>query len=215
MVSKEDDPGKYDCAGIVRYFTYGHCASDGRTKKEKTDSTQSVLMDTEHAMMNTDQITEGREQEEALEHSLEQFLSCMEGVGRVRVMLTFSATEEYVVEKDAPSSVSSDTREKDSAGGSRSVTERESREDTVFTTDAAGRQVPYVKKTLAAPVEGVTVLAEGADSGTVRKKITDMIEALFDIEAHKIIVAKLAGTAENQSGAVSDRIYEESRGSRN
>lgn len=159
-------------------------------KKEEAASVKSGLLDSDDGMMDSDETQSAFLEEEALEKRLEDFLSCMEGVGSVKVMLTFSAGPEEVVEKDGPLS-RSQTSENDSAGGSRSVTLTEQQQDTVFTADAAGNQVPYVKKTLAASVEGVTVLASGGDSPVIQKNITDVIEALFGIEAHKIKVAKM------------------------
>lgn len=158
-------------------------------KKEGQTATESGLLDTEKAMMDTE-TEEAVGREEALERRLEQFLSCMEGVGQVKVMITFSSTEEQVVEKDIPS-LHSQTSETDSAGGSRSITSQDLDEETVYTTDRAGNQIPYVRKTLAARVEGVTVLAQGGGSAVVQRNITDVIEALFGIEAHKIKVAKM------------------------
>lgn len=57
-----------------------------------------------------------------------------------------------------------------------------------------GSKTPYVTHTLSAKVEGVTVLAQGGDSPVLKKNITEVIEALFDIEPHKIKVAKMADT---------------------
>lgn len=145
----------------------------------------------------------GNEQEQGtqspsvgLERRLEKFLSCMDGAGRVKVMITFSSSEEQIVEKDAPSGSISQTSENDGAGGSRSVMTKQTQESTVYVTGRDGTQSPYVSKTLSARVEGVTVLAEGGGSRAVQKNITDVIEALFGIEAHKIKVAKLKGEAE-------------------
>lgn len=174
----------------------------GGKKKEEGGSSKSVLSDRESVMMNVDETAAARTREEELEGRLERFLSCMDGVGSVKVMITYQATEERVVEKDMPSRSSSQTSENDSAGGSRSVIQQDQQEDTVYTTDEKGNQIPYVKKTLAARVEGVTVLAQGGGSPVIQKNITDVIEALFGIEAHKIKVAKM-------------KINEESRGSRN
>lgn len=163
-------------------------------KKEGETATESGLSDTEKAIMDTEKEEALLSREEALERRLEQFLSCMDGAGQVKVMITFSSTEEQVVEKDVPS-LSSQTSETDSAGGSRSITSQDMDEETVYTTDRAGNQIPYVRKTLAARVEGVTVLAQGGGSAVVQRNITDVIEALFGIEAHKIKVAKMV-TAE-------------------
>lgn len=162
----------------------------GGNKKEEDSSLKSGISDHESVIIEKEEaVSQLREKE--LEARLEQFLSCMDGVGKAKVMVTFAATEERVVEKDIPSRSSSQTSENDSAGGSRSVAVQEQKEDTVYTTDSAGNQIPYVKKTLAARVEGVTVLAQGGGSPVIQKNITDVMEALFGIEAHKIKVAKM------------------------
>lgn len=159
-------------------------------KKEAEETAESGLLDTESVMLDTAKGQDTESAEEVLERRLEQFLACMDGVGEVKVMLTFASTQEQVVEKDVPSSAAR-TTETDSAGGSRSITSQELDEETVYTTDRTGNQVPYVKKTLAAQVEGVTVLAQGGGSAVIQKNITDVIEALFGIEPHKIKVAKM------------------------
>ena len=181
----------------------------GRKEKEGNEG-GSGLSDAQSARIEENEGESGGEERE-LERRLEEFLSCMEGAGEAKVMLTFSSTQEQVVEKDGPYT-SSQTSENDSAGGSRSIDQREQEQSTVYTTDREGNQVPYVKKTLAAAVEGVTVLAQGGDSWTVQKNITDVIEALFGIEAHKIKVAKLVVPSGEAAAAEEN---EESRGIRN
>ena len=85
-----------------------------------------------------------------LERELEELLQCMEGAGRVKVMITLQSTGEEIVEKDRPASRSSVT-EQDAAGGSRSTNDMNSEETTVFITDADGRQIPYVRKNCSRP----------------------------------------------------------------
>lgn len=165
--------------------------TDGGKRKEEADV--SVPAD---GMSEKEQEPGTQSPSAGLERRLEKFLSCMDGAGRVKVMITFSSSEEQVVEKDAPSGSVSQTSENDGAGGSRSVMTRQTQESTVYVTGRDGTQSPYVSKTLSAQVEGVTVLAEGGGSRAVQKNITDVIEALFGIEAHKIKVAKLKGEAE-------------------
>lgn len=165
--------------------------TDGGKRKEEADT--SVPAD---GMSGKEQEQGTQSPSAGLERRLEKFLSCMDGAGRVKVMITFSSSEEQVVEKDAPSGNVSQTSENDGAGGSRSVMTRQTQESTVYVTGRDGTQSPYVSKTLSAQVEGVTVLAEGGGSRAVQKNITDVIEALFGIEAHKIKVAKLKGEAE-------------------
>lgn len=124
-----------------------------------------------------------------LEKRLESTLEDVAGAGRVKVMITLEASEELVVEKDKPVN-RSHTDEQDSQGGSRTASQTDIREATVYTTEN-GKSDPYVVKTLLPRVEGVVVVAQGAGSGTVNKSITEMVQALFDVEAHKIKVVKM------------------------
>lgn len=127
-----------------------------------------------------------------LEAQLEAVLTEMEGVGRVRVMITLKSSEELVVEKEETVS-RSNTSENDSAGGSRIVTQVDSGETTVYNSTGSDSK-PYVIKTLSPQVEGVVVVAQGAGDGTVNKNITEMVQALFDVEAHKVKVVKMTST---------------------
>lgn len=132
----------------------------------------------------------GEEYQEAytayLEKKLEGILSSMDGVGEVEVMLTMESSEELVVEKDEPVS-RSNTNETDSAGGNRVITSLETSETTIYRTDGNASD-PFVVKTLVPRVEGVLVVAEGAGRGSIDKNITEIVQALFGVEAHKVKV---------------------------
>ena len=130
------------------------------------------------------------EQAAALEKRLEAILSEMEGVGRVKVMLTLASSGEKIIEKDSPTARSS-IQESDSTGGSRSTQEVDSEETTVYIRKETGEQVPYVVKEVSPLVEGVSVVAEGGSNAVVQKNITEVIQALFGIEVHKIKVVKM------------------------
>lgn len=124
-----------------------------------------------------------------LERQLEELLSEMAGVGKAKVMITLEASQELVVEKDEPLKRST-TNENDSAGGSRIVNESDREETTVYRTTGSDSE-PYVIKTISPRVEGVVVVAQGAGSGAVNKNITEMVQALFGIDAHKVKVVKM------------------------
>lgn len=125
-----------------------------------------------------------------VENRLEALLSSMDGVGEVKVMVTLSSSMEQVAEKDVPYSMDT-TKETDSAGGSRDVVNSKQEETTVYVTDQAGNKTPYISKTLEPAIEGVTVVAQGGGNAVVQKNITDVIQALFGVEAHKIKVVKM------------------------
>ena len=81
----------------------------------------------------------------SLEHSLEELLSTMEGVGENKVMITLKPS----------------TR-------------------NTFYSFASTMEI-----------EGVVVCAKGAANGKVAKNISEVIQALFGLEAHKIKIAKM------------------------
>lgn len=132
------------------------------------------------------------------EEKLASLLASMEGVGKVEVMLTFVSSEELVVEKDAPT-VRANTVEKDSEGGNRTVTQFEMGDSTVYRSSSGGESEPYVVKTLNPRVEGVLVVAEGAGDGTVARDITEIAQALFGVEAHRVKVVSMGGDRKTQS----------------
>lgn len=125
---------------------------------------------------------------EQMEERLKKILSEMEGVGEVEVMITLKASEEKIVEKEKQISHSS-TTEQDAQGGSRTVSNSENNPKVVYRTEGSVSD-PYVVKTYSPEIEGVLVVAAGAGSGTVDRTISGIVQALFDVEAHKVKVVK-------------------------
>ena len=126
----------------------------------------------------------------ALESRIEELLASMEGVGKVEAMVTVSTSREMIVEKDEPISRSTVT-ETDGSGGSRSTNESNYEYETIFETDSEGNKTPYVIKQIEPQIQGITVVAQGGGNAVIQKNISDVLEALFHIEAHKIKVVKM------------------------
>lgn len=124
-----------------------------------------------------------------MERRLTEVLEEMAEVGKVRVMITLKSSGELVVEKEMPVSRSM-TTETDAQGGSRTVNTSQVGESVVYSTEG-GSSTPYVVKTYVPEIEGVLVVAEGAGSGTVNRTVTEIVQALFSVEAHKIKVVKM------------------------
>lgn len=124
------------------------------------------------------------------EDKLENTLSYVEGAGEVKVLITLKESEEKIVEKDGQEELS-DTAENDAAGGNRTVGESRIERTTIYTIDERGNSVPYVIKTIPPMVEGVVVIAQGADQIMVRQNIIEAIQVLFDIDMNKITVVKM------------------------
>ncbi|EET62540.1 putative stage III sporulation protein AG [Marvinbryantia formatexigens DSM 14469] len=125
-----------------------------------------------------------------MEQRLENILSELDGAGQVRVMIYCRDSGERIVEKDT-ATVRRVTQEDGGDGAGSSTTEEEERPETVYGTDGSGGETPYVTRELSPQIEGVLVLAQGADSSLVKKDITDAVMALFGLEAHKIKVMKM------------------------
>ncbi len=135
------------------------------------------------------------------EARLEALLESMEGVGSVEVMLTFVSSEELVVEKDTPT-LRSNTVEKDSEGGNRTVSQFESEDTTVYSS-VGGDSVPYVIKTLNPRVEGAFIVAQGATDAVISRNITEAVCALFGVEASRVKVVDMqykSGTSGTVTG---------------
>ena len=135
----------------------------------------------------------GTDQEQAyvrgLEEQLKDALEDVAGVGKVTIMITLQSSKELVVEKEEPVSRSS-TTETDSKGGSRNVQSSEFQQKVVYVTKS-GDSEPYVVKTYAPRIEGILVVAQGAGTGTVNSTISEIVQALFGVEPHKIKVVKM------------------------
>lgn len=120
-----------------------------------------------------------------LSRQLEDILSEMDGAGKVQAWVTLSGSSEKVLvqERDYEDSL---LQEADSVGGTR--TEEKNNGNETIIMNSSGE--PYVVKTLQPKVEGVLVIAEGAGNSVVKKNISEAVEVLFGIDAHRIKVAK-------------------------
>lgn len=126
---------------------------------------------------------------EALENKLEKLLVQVENIGEVSVMITVKSTTEKVVLKDQPQETESSI-EQDSQGGSRSTQSSATDESTIL-VDSANGSTPYVTKEIYPQVEGVVVIAQGSQTGTVDLDILSAVQVLFDVPAHKIKIMKM------------------------
>ena len=137
------------------------------------------------------EIRDNGDYERYLEEKTSRILEDVEGVGEVTVMITLKSDGQKIIEKDQSSS-SQSTDEEDSSGGTRSVEDQSSDKTSIYEQTADGSSTPYVSKELAPEVEGVVVIADGGDNAVVAQNITEAVQALFGVEAHKIKIMKRA-----------------------
>ena len=123
--------------------------------------------------------------EDKLSKRLIEILQKIDGAGKVDAWVRVSEGKELVLSMENTKDASV-LKEQDSAGGTRA--EDKKTETSTVILDKNGN--PYVVKTIEPQIEGVFVVAEGAGNSTVKKNITEAVEVLFDIEPHRIKVAK-------------------------
>lgn len=145
---------------------------------EKSEKTKELQKDTEKETKISDK--------EVLEQELEEVLSKISGVGKTKVLITYRDSGELVVEKDSKNQTSM-IRETDSTGGSRITTEENLEDQTIYNAS----KEPYVIREKVPQVEGVLVVAEGGGNVEVKNQIIEAVQALFDVEIHKISIMRM------------------------
>ena len=106
-------------------------------KKEEIDSEQCLSEIKEDAYTKQ------------LENKLEQVLTEMEGVGQVRVMMTFQESSEKIVEKDE--------------------------NNTVYERPQTGGEMPYIVQEVFARPSGILVIAEGGSNAVTVQNIRQAV----------------------------------------
>ena len=162
---------------------------DGDLAKEKTKEKKEDTNKEDITVYNT-LIDENLEYCLRLEQRIEELLSNMDGVGEVQAMVTLVTSKELIVEKDEPVTRNTIT-ESDGAGGTRSTNESSFDYETIYETDGEGNKIPYVIKQIEPEIQGITVVAQGGGNAIVQKNISEVLEALFHLDAHKIKVVKM------------------------
>lgn len=161
-------------------FSSNKTTKDEKLPNDTASQDQSIDSST---IMTTDEYTT------KLEERLKEFLSNVDGIGEVEVMITLQSSKELITLKNSPYTQES-LNETDGEGGSR-ISSSSSREDsTVLVTTEDGENIPYIIKEIEPLVEGVVVVAEGGANAIIAKDIVEAVGVLFDVPAHKVKVMK-------------------------
>ena len=75
----------------------------------------------------------------------------------------------------------------DSEGGSRTIEEETNNKEVIF-TEENGSNVPATKTIESPKVEGVIVIAEGAENANIKTNIISAIQAVTGVATHKVQV---------------------------
>ena len=121
-----------------------------------------------------------------LETKLENILSTIKNVGKVNVLINYSESSSLVPLYNESTTTSS-TEEGDSGGGTRNVTETESKKDVVF-SENSGQKQPVTEKTVMPTIQGAIITAEGAKDANVKTNIINAVGAVTGLSIDKIQV---------------------------
>lgn len=153
----------------------------GNRKKQKSTNT------------GTDQQTQQKKIQEkdayitALENKLEQTIEGMEGAGKVDVMITLKDTGEKILDKNQPYESEEETNTEENKESKKNRIQNN--QETVL-VETEGNTEPIIVRELYPDIEGVVVVCEGGDNSALTVKIKEAVQALFSIDAHKIVVCK-------------------------
>lgn len=78
-------------------------------------------------------------------------------------------------------------RRKDKTGGTRIVTETDTKKDVIF-QETNGNKMPITQSVISPKVEGAIVTAQGANNMAVKTDIIQAVEAVTGLSSHKIQV---------------------------
>ncbi|MFZ5688151.1 MAG: hypothetical protein ACOY9Y_08200 [Bacillota bacterium] len=126
--------------------------------------------------------------ETIIEQRLEKILSAIEGAGHVTVSVFLATGPKYEYAFNMTSSQRT-VEEKDQGGGTRVTMENNQTGQLVLSRGIqTGRDEPVVTKEMKPEVQGVLVVATGANDPRVKAKISRAIETALNIEPYKVDV---------------------------
>ena len=150
---------------------------DDSTKEKSLESTNSTEKSTLAESQNTEK--------EDLEKRMESILSTIKNVGKVNVLINYSESSKMEALYNESTTTSS-TEEGDTSGGTRNVTETETKKDVVF-SEKSGNKEPVTQKTVMPTIQGAVITAEGAGDPIVKTKIINAIITVIIIKTVKPI----------------------------
>ena len=127
--------------------------------------------------------------EDDTEEKIENILSKIDGVGKVKVLITYSSTS-MVIPLYNEDSEESLTEENDKEGGTRKITENRRKKDILY-KESSGEKIPITQSVISPKMEGAIITAEGAANAQVKSNIIQAVEAATGLSTHKIQVFEM------------------------
>ena len=143
----------------------------------------------ENNKTHTEVLAQNVEIKNELEEKLENILSTIKNVGKVKVFINYQETNSIIPLYDETITTSS-TVEGDSDGGTRNTTETQNQKEIVF-SESSGNKQPVPQKSVMPVIQGAIVTAEGANDVNVKTNIINAVQAATGVSMDKIQVFEM------------------------
>lgn len=172
---------------IVTLIAINLIWNSGTKKNEDTsdDPNKKLAGVEEGSTMQANAMTQ-----DTLSIQLEEILERIEGVGKAKVLITYSQTSETIPMYNEDSS-QKDTEETDTSGGTRKITETDSKKEIIY-QENNGEKIPITQSIVSPKIEGAIITAQGAGNAEVKTNIIQAVEAVTGVASHKIQVFSMS-----------------------
>lgn len=155
---------------IITIIIINAICNDNTDKKNNTSDMQnnSNLKLAELEDVEEDETTD-------LEKKLEEILKNINGVGNVKVLLTYSESSKTIAMYNEDST-KNDTEETDTQGGNRKITQTSTKKEVIY-QEVDGKKIPITQSVVKPQIEGAVVTAVGAKNVEVKASIVQAVEA--------------------------------------
>ena len=154
-------------------------------KKNIDTSSKTLAYDNSEILQNNQNVANN----DNIETRLEKILSKIEGVGEVKVFISYSESSEVVAMYNENSKVSN-TEENDTSGGIRKIQSTDVQKDIIY-KEENGEKTPITQKIIQPKVEGAIITAKGANNASTKANIIQAVEAVTGLATHKIQVFEM------------------------
>lgn len=153
---------------------------DGNTSYKKLAENINNSIDSNNSQLN----------EYNLEENLEDILSKIAGVGKVKVLVTYSETSEVVAMYNEKNTLNN-TEETDTNGGVRKIEQTDTDKEIIY-EEKNGQKTPITQKVIMPKIEGAIVTAEGASNPAIKANIIQAVSAVTGISTYRIQVFEMS-----------------------
>lgn len=161
----------------------------GNSNKKNTNSETNKKLAKEETSDLSVETTTNKSDNENIEKRLASILSNIKGVGKTKVLLTYSQTSQVIPMYDEDLSQST-TEEKDSGGGTRTVNETTTKKEVKY-EESNGVKTPITQSILNPKIEGAIITAQGANDANIKTNIIQAVEAVTGLATYKIQVFEM------------------------